>query len=303
MTTDAFGYMEVGRCFTCSNPRHLFAWSGSPVTSERVQCAECWVRVANHFDIEEPNLPTAETFPILGEAHDNCDACQQIFVDGDSRWSRREAVLADQETSVIVHIGCIVNDDCEDSYRPSPFFFGSGKYHFGFELEVEARGNGRFSGATAVQDALGGRVYMKDDASIDDGFEIVTHPHTLENYHKEFDWKFLDKLKREGIAHGILSTCGLHVHVSRTAFGSDDPWALGTPSSNVRSQLILQKQSHELRFMKLIYDNQRQVERISGRTSAHYASFEDKGNLVRKVKYGTQITADSLRSILRTATR
>jgi hypothetical protein len=40
--------------------------------------------------------------------------------------------------------------------------------------------------------------------------------------------------------------------------------------------------------MKLIYDNQRQVERIAGRTNTHYASFQDKGNLVRKVKYGSQ---------------
>jgi len=40
--------------------------------------------------------------------------------------------------------------------------------------------------------------------------------------------------------------------------------------------------------MKLIYDNQRQVERIAGRASAHYANFADKGNLVHKIKYGHQ---------------
>jgi hypothetical protein len=40
--------------------------------------------------------------------------------------------------------------------------------------------------------------------------------------------------------------------------------------------------------MKLIYDNQRQVERIAGRSSIHYANFADKGNLVQKVKYGNQ---------------
>ena len=40
--------------------------------------------------------------------------------------------------------------------------------------------------------------------------------------------------------------------------------------------------------MKLIYDNQRQVERLAGRTSNHYATFEDKGKLIRKVKEGYQ---------------
>jgi hypothetical protein len=40
--------------------------------------------------------------------------------------------------------------------------------------------------------------------------------------------------------------------------------------------------------MKLIYDNQRQVERIAGRSGNHFATFGDKGRLVSKLKYGTQ---------------
>lgn len=39
--------------------------------------------------------------------------------------------------------------------------------------------------------------------------------------------------------------------------------------------------------MKLIYDNDRQISRLAGRTST-YATFQDKGNLVGKVKYGHQ---------------
>jgi hypothetical protein len=203
----------------------------------------------------------------------NCGQCDVERWDGDDH----ECEYEDDDTSLI-H---------DYSYKPSPFFFGSGKYHFGFELEVESRGNGRFEGATTVQDALGGRVYLKNDASLEDGFEIVTHPHTLENYHKEFNWNFLDKLKGDGYRSWNTQSCGLHVHVSRTAFGNGDPWELGVPYGK-RSRLILNRQAHELRFMKLIYDNQRQVERISGRTSARYASFADKGNLVQKVKHGNQ---------------
>lgn len=185
------------------------------------------------------------------------------------------------------------NDDDEESlihsynYRPSPFFFGSGKYYFGFELEVESRGNGRFDGATIAQDSLGGHAYLKEDGSLSDGFEIVTHPHTLEKYHTDFNWGVLEKLQTKGYRSWNTRSCGLHVHVSRTAFGNGDPWSYGI-SSNTRSQLILQKQSHELRFMKLIYDNQRQVERIAGRSNNQYATFSDKGSLVRKVKSGYQ---------------
>jgi hypothetical protein len=125
---------------------------------------------------------------------------------------------------------------------------------------------------------------MKDDGSLNDGFEVVTHPHTLEAYQREFNWEFIPQLKRQGYRSWNTETCGLHVHVSRTAFGTGEaPWGRAD-----REALILKRQAHELRFMKLIYDNQRQVERIAGRGSNHYATFGDKGKLVEKVKFGSQ---------------
>jgi len=170
------------------------------------------------------------------------------------------------------------------SYRPSPYFFGKGQYYLGFELEVEARNESRYAGAEIAQDLLGSHAYMKDDGSLSDGFEIVTHPHTLEAYQTDFNWEFIPTLKRNGFRSWNTETCGLHVHVSRTAFGDGlIPW-----NSTDRDQLILKKQAHELRFMKLIYDNQRQVERIAGRAGNHYATFQDKGKLVSKLKYGNQ---------------
>jgi len=150
----------------------------------------------------------------------------------------------------------------------------------GFELEVESRQSvGRTEGAKLAQDTLDNHAYMKADASLDEGFEIVTHPHTLEYYQQDFEWEVLDKLKRNGFRSWDTSTCGLHVHVSRTAFG-------GMVSYNTSASDILRMQAHQLRFMKLIYDNQRQVQRIAGRSSTSYASFVDKGRLVPKVKHG-----------------
>jgi hypothetical protein len=51
---------------------------------------------------------------------------------------------------------------------------------------------------------------------------------------------------------------------------------------------ILKAQAHELRFMKLIYDNQRQVQRLAGRSESSYATFADRGKLIGKVKHGNQ---------------
>ena len=174
--------------------------------------------------------------------------------------------------------------DCNDvgnlihdySYRPRPHFFGEGNYHFGFELEVETRRDSRRDGAEYVIDRLGSRAYLKQDGSLDNGFEIVTHPHTLDEYQKKFNWSCMTGLGERGYRSWNTRTCGLHVHVSRTAFGIVK-----------KRGDILKAQSHELRFIKLIYDNQRQIERLAGRASS-YAKFNDKGNLTARVKYGRQ---------------
>jgi len=205
----------------------------------------------------------------------NCGECDELCWEGNDHYCEND----EDEGESLIH---------SYSYRPSPYFFGEGQYHFGFELEVEARGNGRYSGAQIAQNSLGGHAYLKEDGSLSDGFEIVTHPHTLEKYHTDFNWSVLDTLKDSGYRSWNTRTCGLHVHISRTAFGDAGVTWSRSLSSSQRSQFILKRQSHELRFMKLIYDNQRQVERIAGRSNNSYATFSDKGNLVRKVKEGYQ---------------
>ena len=194
----------------------------------------------------------------------DCDEC------GSEVWSGRGHDCEENERNNIIH---------SYGYKPNPIFFGKGSYHMGFELEVETRTISRHEGAQMAQDILGNHAYMKSDGSLNDGFEIVTHPHTLEYYQEKFEWSVLTKLKRNGHRSWDTTTCGLHVHVSREAFGGQVEW-------NTNPQDIMHMQAHQLRFMKLIYDNERQVARIAGRPSNSYASFSDKGRLVRKVKHG-----------------
>ena len=239
--------------------------------------------------------------------YSTCPECDDIFYNDNGSWFNDRLYCAGCHDNYVWHCGECDEEqwdgnghDCQDygddddnngsihsySYRPSPAFFGKGQYHLGFELEVEARNNSRYEGASMVQEALGSHAYMKDDGSLSDGFEVVTHPHTLEEYQTKFNWEFTSKLKREGYRSWNTDTCGLHVHVSRTAFGTGaNIWDC---SGSERDQIILKRQAHELRFMKLIYDNQRQVERIAGRSGNHYATFQDKGKLVSKLKFGNQ---------------
>lgn len=232
-------------------------------------CRNCEATVHTNNTMEYDNTTYCDT--CYDENTYSCDECSEFYWDGDGH-------ECSESGSDVIH---------SYSYKPSPQFFGSGRYHLGLELEVESRDESRREGAYLVQELLGGRAYMKDDGSLNDGFEIVTHPHTLQEYQQKVDWTFLSTLKRRGYRSWNTSTCGIHVHVSRCAFGDGgDPWNRRLTASE-RSRLILRKQSHELRFMKLIYDNQRQVERISGRSSS-FATFHDKGELVGKVKYGNQ---------------
>lgn len=157
----------------------------------------------------------------------------------------------------------------EYSYKPRPNFFGHDDYYFGIELEVEDKNEwGCGIGAEIVYDTLGDRVYCKHDGSLNDGFEIVSHPHSLVEM-QNLNWNFLRTLRSKGFRSWDTDTCGLHVHVSRTAFRKDGK----------------RDEAHELRFQKLIYDNSAQVCAIAGRQSS-YARFMDKGKLVPKVKYG-----------------
>lgn len=166
----------------------------------------------------------------------------------------------------------------EYSYRPRPKLYGLGTYWLGFELEVEYHDYDSDSEncnemAGKIRQMLDGRVYCKHDGSLDYGFEIVSHPHTLENYHTEFPWAFLKRLRSNGFQSWDNDNCGFHVHLSLSAF-------------NARTQG--ETDMHKIRFTKFIYDNQNQVERIAGRKSNEFALFEDKGNVVNKILHGHQ---------------
>ena len=162
------------------------------------------------------------------------------------------------------------------SYKPRPKFHGDAKYYFGVELEVECRDSNYFDDAVNhVADLTnhGDRAYLKSDGSLSYGFEIVTHPHSLKEMQEKFPWAdILSYLKSNKFRSWNTSTCGLHVHVSRSAFSGGS---------------ITLRESHQIRFMKLIYDNERQVTRLAGRSS-NYATFSDKGKIIPKVKMGDQ---------------
>jgi hypothetical protein len=125
------------------------------------------------------------------------------------------------------------------------------------EIELECR-NGRYDPAEYA-----GRLeeydlaYLKGDGSLNDGFEIVTHPMThdfFKNEATEF-WNTLAVLRdRYRVMTWGTSTAGIHIHISRTGFK-------GGP--------------HMHRFLNLVYSNEKLFSTIAGRESSRWAKFDD----------------------------
>ena len=110
----------------------------------------------------------------------------------------------------------------EYDYVPELIFHGKGLRRFGVELEIDEGGKNRTNAnrflEIANRDAV--NLYVKSDGSLDDGLELVTHPMTLEYHLQEMPWaEVLSEAKRLNYRSHSASTCGLHVHISRMAFG------------------------------------------------------------------------------------
>ena len=109
-------------------------------------------------------------------------------------------------------------------YKPEPRFFATQpneRLFMGFELEVEARQGDLNTGAETIISIINSQtehIYLKEDSSINFGFEIVTHPMTLDYFSTKFPWSGIEALRQQGFRSWDTSTCGFHVHMSRSAF-------------------------------------------------------------------------------------
>ena len=108
------------------------------------------------------------------------------------------------------------------NHKPCPVFHGSGTLYMGVELEID-KGGEISENAEAIIDIANtdnNHIYCKHDGSIDDGFEMVSHPMTLEYHTKGMNWReVFEQAVSMGYRSHQTTTCGLHIHVNRSAFG------------------------------------------------------------------------------------
>ena len=187
-------------------------------------------------------------------------------------------------------------DDCWDDndvikdygYKPMPIFYGEDDHlYMGVELEID-HGNDRKQCAEELRNHK--EIYLKEDGSLDNGFEIVSHPCTLD-YHKTLWGNITETALEYGFESHDARTCGLHVHLDRTYFGQDE-----TKQNYNIGKLILLINKHWDNMVKFSRRTMNQIERWSNRIEldAEQNDTPEIINLKVKDKKGNRYVAVNL---------
>lgn len=115
-------------------------------------------------------------------------------------------------------------------FKPLPIFYGripkeekrDSTLYMGVELEIDKGGEDHEKAKVLlnIMNEEKEHIYIKHDGSIDYGFEIVSHPMTMEYHKNSASWSALmEKAIEMGYRSHETETCGLHVHVSRNSLG------------------------------------------------------------------------------------
>lgn len=231
MSTNVKTPAETENTIYCSCCNEIVAVQDSVSMSEDYLCLNCAEdkTIICHGCGERiwrsDNSGTSAT-PLCGYCRDNdyieCEGCG-ILVDNDS------ACYIEHGDDTL-YCNLCYQDNLEKpihsyNYKPEPVFYGEGKMYMGVELEVDIGGKCD-SNAERILEIFNYEdeyVYIKSDGSLDDGFEIVTHP-TSPRFHKEkIPWEnALNQLKSMGYQSHNCSTAGLHIHVNRDYFGNTE---------------------------------------------------------------------------------
>ena len=179
-------------------------------------CGDLYRECDMHFD----DYGNAICEDCYDDHYVTCCECGRIIHDYDSYWRN----------------DCAYCEDCDPGENDFIENYGHTRYgldfyrcddepvttkeYFGVELEVD-EGDDKNECAKEIDSESGMKMYFKEDGSLgDEGFEIVSSPATLRYHLENANWEeMINKAKSYGFRSHDTSTCGMHVHVSRKAFG------------------------------------------------------------------------------------
>ena len=221
---------EERTCGLCGDPypgEDLYPFDGLELCAHCLDertllCRHCGERIW-----EEDNAGSSEV-PICQRCYDdhytNCCRCGTLLHESQAYYAEDDDYDESPYCSDCFHTLSDASPIHDYYYKPKPVFYGTGPRFFGVELEIDGAGELKKHARSLLEvgNQEGEYLYIKHDGSLDDGLELVTHPASLDYQLHHVPWA---KLCGKAVALGYLShranTCGLHVHVSRSAFGAE----------------------------------------------------------------------------------
>lgn len=213
-------------CTSCGNEfyrEQLSPFDGellcpSCLSNQTVYCSCCDRRIWTDDNVGTDAQPLCQD--CFDDHFERCTACNALIRRGDTFFRGDDPYCQECYHSV-----CDRDAIHDYYYKPTPIFYGEGKRFFGVELEIDGAGEDSDNAAEILHIANAEQplTYCKHDGSLDEGFEIVTHPMTLDFHLRSMPWEqIVEKAKKLGYTSHQAGTCGLHVHINRTAFGSTE---------------------------------------------------------------------------------
>lgn len=234
--------LEDCSCWSCELCDSMCSES-DPAYGEGAVCEDCWdssvcecdncgcyllsgyserrARIA--LGVSDESIYTDDSYTVCSDCASVCEVCEAVYSGHDSA------------------VGCCgsrngINDY---SYRPSPVFWHMGDLpvssyrplprtlYVGVEIEAEEAADSASEFLSDASEESGSEqfVYLKHDGSLGSGgVEIVTHPSTPEAFLERFPFDALEKWTARGARSFNRESCGLHIHVSRSAFTPSHLW-------------------------------------------------------------------------------
>ena len=189
--------------------------------TETVRCQRCGERIWMGDNAGDDNTPLCQS--CYDRHYTTCEDCGRVIHQDDAYYESDDDYEARCYSCHCRHEDHSVIHDYY--YKPEPEFKGTGSRFFGVELEVDDAGESNTNAAKILDAANSGeeKIYIKHDGSLNEGFEIVTHPMTLAYHMSKMPWAdILSAAKQMGYRSHSSGTCGLHVHINRTAFGKTE---------------------------------------------------------------------------------
>ena len=195
-----------------------------------------------------------------------CEECNRLIHNDDACYLSDDDDYPYCESCYNERVGRSIR---EYSYKPAPIFYGTGTRFMGVELEVDEGGHSNDNAEEVFNIANSDHehLYIKSDGSINNGFEIVTHPMSLDYHKNQMPWQeVMQKLVDMGYLSHKTSTCGLHVHVNRSALGDNC-----TEQENTVARILYFVEHHWSEMLRF----SRRTESAMQRWAARYGT---KGN-------------------------